>query len=153
MNSFSVEGMDEATTIIINTQLHIPLAEIGFRFSGSSGPGGQHVNKTATKATLLFDVAHSPSLTEEQRAMILEKLANRIDNEGVLQIQAQTARSQLQNRELALARFQTLLAQALRPTRPRKKTRPSRTAVEKRLSQKRKQSEKKRGRQHWSSEQ
>ncbi|HRQ38155.1 MAG TPA: alternative ribosome rescue aminoacyl-tRNA hydrolase ArfB [Chloroflexota bacterium] len=145
--------MDEATTIIINTQLHIPLAEIGFRFSGSSGPGGQHVNKTATKATLLFDVAHSPSLTEEQRAMILEKLANRIDNEGVLQIQAQTARSQLQNRELALARFQTLLAQALRPTRPRKKTRPSRTAVEKRLSQKRKQSEKKRGRQHWSSEQ
>ncbi len=143
MNSFSVEGMDEATTIIINAQLQIPLAEIEFRFSASSGPGGQHVNKTATKATLLFDVAHSPSLTEEQRATILEKLANRIDNEGVLQIQSQTARSQWQNRELALARFQTLLAEALRPTKPRKKTRPSRTAVEKRLNSKHKLSQKK----------
>ncbi|MCL4262167.1 MAG: aminoacyl-tRNA hydrolase [Anaerolineae bacterium] len=138
--------MDEATTIIINAHLHIPLAEIEFRFSGSSGPGGQHVNKTATKATLLFDVAHSSSLTEEQRAVILEKLVNRIDSEGVLHVQAQTARSQWQNRELALARFQTLLAQALRPAKPRKKTRPSRTAVEKRLSEKRKQSEKKRER-------
>lgn len=138
--------MDESTAVAINTHLHIPLAEIEFRFSGSSGPGGQHVNKTATKATLLFNVAHSPSLTAEQRAAILEKLANRIDNEGVLQIQAQTARSQWQNRELALARFQTLLAEALRPTKVRKKTRPSRTAVEKRLANKRKQSERKRER-------
>ena len=109
----------------------------------SGGAGGQHVNKTATKDTLLFDVAHSPSLTEERRATILEKLANRIDNEGVLQIQSQTARSQWQNRELALARFQTLLAEALRPTKPRKKTRPSRTAVEKRLSSKHNLSQKK----------
>ncbi|MBX3055961.1 MAG: aminoacyl-tRNA hydrolase [Anaerolineae bacterium] len=137
--------MDEAS-IIINAHLHIPLAEVEFRFSGSSGPGGQHVNKTATKATLLFNVAHSPSLTEGQRATILEKLANRIDSDGVLHIQAQTARSQFQNRELALARFQTLLAQALQPTKPRKKTRPSRTAVEKRLTEKRKQSERKRER-------
>ncbi|NJN54263.1 MAG: aminoacyl-tRNA hydrolase [Anaerolineae bacterium] len=138
--------MDDSTTISINAQVHIPLAEISFRFSGSSGPGGQHVNKTATKATLLFDVAHSPSLTEEQRTHLLEKLANRIDNEGVLQIQAQSARSQFQNRELALARFQLLLANALHPTKPRKKTRPSRTAVERRLSTKRKQGEKKRER-------
>lgn len=135
--------MDESTTIAINAQLHIPLAEIEFRFSASSGPGGQHVNKTATKATLLFDLAHSASLTTEQRATLMEKLANRIDNEGVLQIQAQTARSQWQNRELALARFQTLLAEALRPTKPRKKTRPSRTAVEKRLTNKHKLSQKK----------
>jgi ribosome-associated protein len=141
--------MDEATSISINTTLHIPLAEIAFRFSGSSGPGGQHVNKTATKTTLLFDVAHSPSLNEEQRAMIMKKLANRIDNQGVLQIQAQTARSQWQNRELALARFQTVLAQALQPTKPRKKTRPSHTAVEKRLSNKHKISEKKRERRKW----
>jgi ribosome-associated protein len=75
--------------------------------------------------------------------VIVEKLANRMDSEGVLQIQAQTARSQLQNRALALARFQTLLAQALQPRKPRKKTRPNRTAVEKRLADKRKQSEKK----------
>ncbi|MBE7533722.1 MAG: aminoacyl-tRNA hydrolase [Chloroflexi bacterium] len=138
--------MDEDTLIIINSQLQIPLAEIEFRFSGSSGPGGQHVNKTATKATLLFDVATSPNLTEEQRATIMEKLANRIDSDGVLHIQAQSARSQFQNRELALTRFQTLLAQALQPAKPRKKTRPSRTAVEKRLTEKRKQSEKKRER-------
>jgi ribosome-associated protein len=135
--------MDTEQIIIINEQVHIPLVEIQFRFSGSSGPGGQNVNKTATKATLLFDVAKSPSLTDEQRAVILEKLSNRIDNEGVLQIQAQASRSQYRNRELALVRFQSLLADALMPAIPRKKTKPSRTAVEKRLTQKRKQSEKK----------
>ncbi len=135
--------MSDERFLLINEYLQIPLAEIQFRFSASSGPGGQHVNKTATKATVLFDVAHSPSLTAGQRARILDKLANRIDNEGVLQIHAQATRSQHKNRELALARLQTLLANALKPVKPRKKTRPSRTAVEKRLTQKRQQSEKK----------
>jgi ribosome-associated protein len=146
--------MDEDRWIVINEETQIPLAEIGFRFSGSSGPGGQHVNKTATKVTLLFDVAQSPSLSDEQRGRLLEKLANRIDSEGVLHIHAQASRSQFKNRELALARLQTLLAQALRPPKPRKKTKPGRAAVEKRLVSKRKQSEKKQGRRGgWESEQ
>ncbi|HFQ94683.1 MAG TPA: aminoacyl-tRNA hydrolase, partial [Anaerolineae bacterium] len=120
------------------------------RFSGSSGPGGQHVNKTATKATLLFDARHSPSLTEAQRQLILAKLANRIDKEGTLRIEAQTFRSQRRNRDTAVTKFRLLLAQALKEPKKRKKTRPSRAAQEKRLAAKKKQSEKKRRRrQDW----
>ncbi len=138
--------MDEENVIIINEQLRIPMAELRFRFSGSSGPGGQHVNKTATKATLLFDVRHSPSLTEAQRQLILEKLANRIDKEGILRIEAQTFRSQRRNRDTAVTKFRMLLAQALKQPKKRRKTRPSRAAQEKRLAAKKKQSEKKRRR-------
>ena len=138
--------MDEENVIIINEQLRIPMAELRFRFSGSSGPGGQHVNKTATKATLLFDVRHSPSLTEAQRQLILEKLVNRIDKEGILRIEAQTFRSQRRNRDTAVTKFRMLLAQALKQPKKRRKTRPSRAAQEKRLAAKKKQSEKKRRR-------
>jgi ribosome-associated protein len=147
-------AMDEEKWIVINEETQIPLAEIQFRFSASSGPGGQHVNKTATKVTLLLDVAKSPSFSDEQRGRLLEKLANRMDSEGVLHIHAQAARSQFKNRELALARLQTLLAQALKPPKPRKKTKPGRAAVENRLSTKRMQSEKKQGRgKDWSGDQ
>lgn len=138
--------MDEQNIIVINKQLKIPLAELQFRFSGSSGPGGQHVNKTATKVTLLFDVLRSPSLTDGQRHILLKKLAPRLNKEGVLLIQAQDSRSQNRNRETAVARFQTILSQALQKPKKRKKTRPSQTAVEKRLSEKKKRGERKRER-------
>lgn len=138
--------MDEENVVVINEQLQIPLAELRFRFSGSSGPGGQHVNKTATKATLLFNVRHSPSLTEAQRQRILEKLANRIDKEGVLRVEVQTFRSQRRNRDTAVTKFRLLLARALKTPKKRKKTRPSQAAKEKRLAAKKKQSEKKRRR-------
>lgn len=138
--------MDEENVVVINEQLQIPLAELRFRFSGSSGPGGQHVNKTATKATLLFNVRHSPSLTEAQRQRILEKLAKRIDKEGVLRVEVQTFRSQRRNRDTAVTKFRLLLARALKTPKKRKKTRPSQAAKEKRLAAKKKQSEKKRRR-------
>jgi len=142
--------MDEKNVLTINKQVQIPLSELRFRFSGSSGPGGQHVNKTATKVTLLFDVRHSPSLTETQRQLILQKLANRIDKEGVLRVEAQTFRSQRRNRDTAVAKFCQLLAQALKKPKKRQKTRPGRAAQEKRLAAKKKQSEKKRQRrQNW----
>ncbi len=143
--------MDEENVVVINEQLQIPLSELRFRFSGSSGPGGQHVNKAATKATLLFDVRHSPSLTEAQRQLILAKLANRIDKEGMLRLEAQTFRSQRRNRDTAVTKFRILLAQALKKPKKRKKTRPSRAAQEKRLAAKKKQSEKKR-RRRWRGE-
>lgn len=135
--------MNEENIIFINPQLQIPLSELQFRFSGSSGPGGQHVNKTASKATLLFDVLHSPSLTDEQRGILLAKLQQRLNKEGVLLIQAQDSRSQLRNRATAVARFKSLLSQALTKPKKRKKTKPSQTAVEKRLTEKKKRGSRK----------
>lgn len=142
---------EDLTYLPINETVKIERAEIEFRFASSSGPGGQHVNKRATKAILRFDVAQSPSLSEAERALILERLAGYIDSQGVLQIQAQSMRSQWQNRESALARLQVLLTNALRVSKPRKKSKPSHTAVEKRLQLKRQQGQKKQARQKvWS---
>jgi ribosome-associated protein len=138
--------MDDEGQVIINDQLVIPLRELEFRFSQSSGPGGQHVNKSSTQVTLLFDVAQSPSLDEGTRARLLEKLASRLTKEGVLQISVQESRSQHQNREAAVARFQAVLSAALRRPKARRKTKPSRAAVEKRLEAKRQRGLRKRER-------
>jgi ribosome-associated protein len=132
--------------IVINRGLTIPASEISFRFSTSSGPGGQHANKSETRVTLLFDVAQSPSLTEAQRALIQQRLGSRLDSSGVLQISVQDSRSQHKNRETAVARFQAMLAAALAPRKKRRKTRPSRAAQEKRLQAKKRRGQKKRDR-------
>lgn len=128
--------MVEDDLIIINDALHIPAAELSFRFSTSSGPGGQHANRSATRVTLLFDVASSPSLDEASRGHLLARLANRLDKEGVLQIHVQESRSQQQNREIAIGRFQHILAEALKPHKLRRPTKPSRAAIDKRLAEK-----------------
>ncbi len=73
----------------------IPTSELHFRFARSSGPGGQHVNRSATQVELLFDVANSPSLDETQRQRVLRNLTPRIDKEGVLHLVSQETRSQL----------------------------------------------------------
>jgi ribosome-associated protein len=138
--------MDDESQLVINDQLAIPLRELEFRFSQSSGPGGQHVNKSSTQVTLLFDVAQSPSLDETTRARLLEKLASRLTKEGVLQISVQESRSQHQNREAAVARFQAVLSAALRRPKARRKTKPSRGVVEKRLETKRRRGLRKRER-------
>ncbi len=142
--------MGDENSIRINNKLAIPLAEISFRFSTSGGPGGQHANRSATRAILSFDVAQSPSLTDNIRAKLIKKLANRLDKEGVLQIQAQESRSQSKNRELALTRFQFMLQEALKTQKKRRKTKPSRAAKERRLNQKKKHSVRKKERsQRW----
>lgn len=138
--------MDDERLIPINDLVQIPVAELSFRFSTSSGPGGQHVNKTATKVTLLFDVANSPSLSEEVRARLLQKLGNRMDKEGVLQLQVQSSRSQHRNRDTAVSLFQQLLADALKKQKKRRRTRPSLAAQERRLAEKKKRGERKRNR-------
>lgn len=138
--------MDDERLIPINDLVQIPVAELSFRFSTSSGPGGQHVNKTATKVTLLFDVANSPSLSEEVRARLLQKLGNRMDKEGVLQLQVQSSRSQHRNRDTAVSLFQQLLAEALKKQKKRRRTRPSLAAQERRLAEKKKRGERKRNR-------
>ena len=132
--------------LVINDNLTIPLSELHFRFSTSSGPGGQHANRASTKVTLLFDVANSSALSESVRQRLTRKLEGRLDKEGVLRIQVQDSRSQHRNRETAVSRFQQLLATALIPEKVRKKTKKPRAVNEKRLAEKRKQSEKKQNR-------
>ncbi len=139
--------MDEENFITITPNLKIPQSELSFRFATSSGPGGQHVNRSATRVILLFDVTHSASLDEVTRATLVEKLQNRLDKQGMLQISVQDSRSQLKNRETAVLRFQTLLAQALKKPKRRRKTKPTQTAIEKRLAAKKKRSKRKQERQ------
>jgi ribosome-associated protein len=132
---------DETKWVRINEQLAISLSELAFRFSRSSGPGGQHVQRSDTRVELLFDVANSPSLSEEQRERIRHRLGGYLDNEGVLRVVSSATRSQLGNREDAIQRFQTLIAGALRVHRRRVPTKPSAGAREQRLTAKRTRSQ------------
>lgn len=136
--------MEEEKYLRISSRLSIPLQEIEISFTRSSGPGGQHVNKTSTQAELSFDLAHSPSLSEDDRAWLLLRLASKLDSEGRLRITSQTYRSQLRNKNAALEKLASILGSALVRPKARKKSRPSKTAKENRLRSKKKESEKKR---------
>ncbi len=132
--------------IPIDDTLAIPDEEVTFATSRSGGPGGQNVNKLETRVTLRFDLAGSPSLSEEQKTRLRERLATRITRDGVLQVSSQKHRSQGANRDAAVERFAELLRENLREEPPRKKTRPSRAAKARRLDEKRRQSQRKRER-------
>jgi ribosome-associated protein len=127
--------MDTAV-ILINSELSLPSSEVQYRTTRSSGPGGQHVNKTETQVELLFGVAHSPSLTEAQRQRILSQLKNLIDQDGVLHLTAQSERSQLRNREIVTARFQDLIAEALHVPKKRRPTKPTAASKTRRIESK-----------------
>jgi len=124
----------------IDPGLAIPLAEIELRASRSSGPGGQHANVTASRIEAVFDVPASESLSEAQRERIVARLGTRVT------AVAQDTRSQTRNRELALERLRERLAGALMVQRPRRDTKPSRGARERRLAKKRRRSDIKRDR-------
>jgi ribosome-associated protein len=115
----------------------IPLEEIQFRASRSSGPGGQHANVTASRIEAIFDVEASEALSGQQRAQLQRKLGDRVT------AVAQDARSQARNRELALERLREKIEAGLRRPKPRRPTKPSRAAKERRLEQKRRTSERK----------
>jgi ribosome-associated protein len=132
--------------IPIDDELAIPDEEVSFITSRSGGPGGQNVNKLETRVTVRFDVAGSPSLREEQRQRILERLATRITRAGFFQVTSQKHRTQAENREAAIARFAELMAEALREETPRKATRVPKAAKRRRLDEKRRQSQRKRQR-------
>lgn len=145
--------MSDENWIHINQHLRIPESELRFRFSTSGGPGGQHANRSETRVTLLFDVAGSPSLPEYTRARLMEKLANRLDKEGVLRVDVQDSRSQHQNRETAIARFQAILAHALIVMKKRRPSKPGRAQKQRRLDEKKRQGKKKQDRsQRWQNE-
>ena len=119
------------------------LSEVDYRFSRSSGPGGQSVNKVSTQVELLFNVLESNMLTEDQKNIIMTKLSNRITVLGVLVLRSDETRSQLKNRELVNLRFLHLIEDAFVPVKKRKSTKPTRSSVQRRLTDKKKQSDKK----------
>ena len=121
-----------------------PESELTWRFSRSSGPGGQGVNTTDSRVELSFDVARTGALGPTQKARALERLGPRLVD-GVLTVTASEHRSQLRNREAAEARLASTLADAIAPPpRPRRPTRPSRAATERRIAGKKRRGELKR---------
>ncbi|HEY8638844.1 MAG TPA: alternative ribosome rescue aminoacyl-tRNA hydrolase ArfB [Solirubrobacteraceae bacterium] len=130
-----------ADWLVVSRDLAIPVSEIELRASRSSGPGGQHANVTASRIEAVFDVAGSPSLTDAQRARLMSRCGPRVV------AVAQDTRGQARNRELALERLRERLTRGLATRRPRKQTKPSRAARERRLDAKRRKGERKRGRQ------
>jgi ribosome-associated protein len=125
----------------VTSSCQIALDELVWRFSGSGGPGGQHANTSNTRAEVVFDVEASDSLGPRQRERLLEKLGAQV------RVVASDTRSQTKNRDLALDRLRSKLADALKVDPPRRATKPSKSAKERRLSAKHRRGEIKRGRQ------
>ncbi len=128
--------------LVVNRSLRIPLAEIVVRTGPSGGPGGQHANRAHTRVEVRFDVAGSPSLDERQRALLLGRLGPEV------RLACDEERSQHRNRLLVLERLAARLRDALVVEAPRRPTRPTRGSQLRRLDDKRRQAERKRGRGH-----
>lgn len=120
--------------------------ELKFRTSRSSGAGGQHVNKTETKVEVLFSINDSEGLTRDEKDILLEKLAASLSDEGILAVNSQKSRSQFDNKENAIEKLKHKLEKALMPKVKRISTRPSKSSIEERLAEKKKQAEKKEAR-------
>jgi ribosome-associated protein len=130
----------------VSERLTIPAAELAWRFSRSSGPGGQGVNTTDSRVELSWDLAGSQLLSPALRERASERLGSRLV-QGVLTVTASEHRSQLRNREAAAARLAGIVAGAIAPPpRTRRATRPSRGAVERRIAEKKRRSQTKRNR-------
>jgi ribosome-associated protein len=131
-------GVPDPDHLHVSRTLRIPLAELGWRFSRSGGPGGQHANTSDTRAEVVFDVAGSPSLGPRQRARLLEHFGPEV------RVAASDERSQLRNRTLALERLAERLRTALENQAPRRATRPTLASGTRRMDAKRRRSETKR---------
>ncbi|MEX0718399.1 MAG: alternative ribosome rescue aminoacyl-tRNA hydrolase ArfB [Planctomycetaceae bacterium] len=132
--------------LVVNARIAIPKSEFDLSFVRSSGPGGQNVNKVATKVRLRWPVLESPSLPDDVRARFVARNRRRITREGEFILSSQRYRDQPRNIADCLEKLRELLAEVATPPRPRKKTKPSRGAKERRLTEKKQQSERKRRR-------
>lgn len=128
-------------TIYINDNINLDESELQFEFIHASGPGGQNVNKLASAVQLRFDVLHSPSLPDDIRLRIIKKAGRRINNQGVLVIEARIYRSQEQNKREALRRLVEIVQGAIQPPKARYKTKPTLASRQRRLDAKRKRSQ------------
>lgn len=125
-------------SIRVTRTVSVPRSEVELRFSRSSGPGGQHAQKSDTRVEAVFDVEASSALSEAQKRRVIARVG------PVVRAVAQDERSQWRNRELAYERVAETLREALRVRRPRRATKPSAAAVERRLDEKRRRGETKR---------
>jgi ribosome-associated protein len=131
----------------VSGALTIPASELSWRFSRSSGPGGQHVNTSDSRVELSWNIAESAALSDGQRMLLATRLGRRL-NSGVITVTAAERRSQLRNREIALAKLAELVADGLAPeAAPRRPTKPTRGSDRRRLASKQQRSATKRQRQ------
>jgi ribosome-associated protein len=134
------------SALTVNADLSIPRHELTFRASRAGGPGGQHVNTSSTRVEILWNVDRSRALSADQRSRLRDKLGGRIDSQGNVRVVASAYRSQARNREDAEERMAAMIRRALVREKPRKKTRPHRSAVEARLFSKKLKGQKKKER-------
>jgi ribosome-associated protein len=127
----------------INTRIAIPRSELLFTFVRSSGPGGQNVNKVASKAVLRWAAASSPSIPDDVRARLLARAARQINDRGELVLTSQRYRDQSRNKDDCLEKLRSLIASVAKAPRIRRKTKPSKSSREARLKDKRAASQKK----------
>ena len=138
---------DMSLPVRVRGSVVLPDAELQWRFSRSSGPGGQHVNTSDSQVELRFDLGASEALPQVWKERALERLSGRLTDGGVLIVKASEHRSQWRNREAAAVRLGALLSEAVAPPpRSRRPTRPSRGMVERRLTDKKRRADVKRGR-------
>ena len=138
--------MPDDEPLEIGPDLRLPRGELEYRASRSGGPGGQHVNTSSTRVEVWWNVAASPTVSEDQRTRLLAALRGRLDSEGRLRLVSSTSRSQLRNREDVTERLRDVVARALLVPKRRKPTKPSRASKAARLDAKRKRSAIKRDR-------
>jgi ribosome-associated protein len=124
-------------------QVDIIIKELQFKAIRSGGPGGQHVNKTSSKVEVLLDMNSSEGLTHAEKELLHSRLGTRISVQGILALQCSESRSQHRNKKVGVERMIELLKNNLRIPKPRKKSKPSKSAIEKRLVSKKKQALKK----------
>jgi ribosome-associated protein len=138
--------MPERPFLDITDSVAIPRTELQYRATRAGGPGGQHVNTSSTRIELLWDLRSSRAVTEDERTRIREKLAARLDSDGMVRVVASDRRSQQQNRQAADERLAALIRHALHVPKRRRATKPPKAAKEKRLAEKKRRSERKRDR-------
>ncbi len=127
---------NETEGLVISRQLSIPRGELVVRASRSGGPGGQHVNTSSTRVEVLWNVRESATLFDDQRVLLMNALRTRLSAAGEIRVVASDTRSQLRNRVLAEKRLAEIVRRGLIVKKARKKTRPTRSAVERRLAEK-----------------